>query len=187
MMGLKIKERVASMEVFREDVKKALEKVAQTCAVDFVRAKDAADKVEGLIATVASLEQQQKTKEAEAEALRGRISDVLLNGENTDDLIHKRASFIAGAQVIKDLIVDANRVKIPAAEQAAKALEKVSSNHMMIELNKMRDEIQRKYIEPLGRELADMAEIYIQCLQEFYGKHPGVILSKEPALNIPKY
>lgn len=185
MLNLKVKERQDPMEAFREEVKKALEKVAEDIAMDFVKAREAADKVESLIATVASLEQQQAAKEAEAEALRGKISDALLNGENTDEMIQQRASLIAGAQVIKDLIIDANRVKIPAAQQKAQALEKSSANHMMIELNKMRDEIQRKYIDPIGRELADMFGIYMECLQGFYGEYPGVMLPRDPVLTIP--
>ncbi len=185
MLNLKVRERQTPTEAFREEVMKAFDGVAQVVDQTFDKVRAANDKVENLIATVASLEKQQVEKEAEAEALRGTIAEALMEGKDTDGLIQQRASLLAGAQVIKDLIVDTNRVKIPAAQQAAQTLSKAAANALIIELDKMKNHFQEKHISPMFFEVAGMVNVYLQCLQEFYGRYPGVSLPRDPVVSIP--
>lgn len=186
MIGLtRIKENVSPVGSFKMEVQGALAVVAEQIAPTIARWDEAKADLERLEKVAAEMEEGIRSKAAESDRLREAIAQALTDGKDASDLIRQRSTLIAEAHVHEDLVRDLKTVRIPAVQRTVQEHAKTSANQLKIELEKMRENFQNERIDPLFQELVEMCDAYLWCLREFYGRYPGVTLSRDPVLYIP--
>lgn len=173
------------IEQFKSYVTEALKGAEKMCSLETARARKAKEHVGQLNSTVSELREKLESRETEAEELRATISEAITSGENVDADIQKRSTLIAECQVIKDLIEDMLKTKIPAAQGTATMTDKLLKDALLSEMNKIRDEFQENEINQAAREIALMAKTFLGCVNECLREYPDILFERVPEVYLP--
>lgn len=187
MLGMKAAPAKDRIEQFRSDVRQALEEAGKQCALEVARSRKAKEHVTQMIQTVEDLKEKLLSRESEAEELRETISEALARGENVDARIQKRGALLTEAQVIRELIEDMLKKKIPAAREVANNAERSPKGMLLGEITKIRDDFQEGEINQAAREFNGMIKVFSECVGEFINTYPDIMFQQVPGAYIPDF
>ena len=169
MFGLSVvqneKKEPSEVDLFRQELEGDLETIGKAIIPEIRKAETAGDNVTRLQASIVALEEQVAGKEQEAETIRELAAEAAIQGEDVSGQISRRAVLLAEIQAMKDLTADM-RKQVPAVQQVARNVSRITSDHIAGELGRVATEHQKK-LDAKAQEIAEMVKAFQPTLNEF--------------------
>ncbi len=164
----------AAVDTLKAEISKGFQTIIAGCASEQKAANKALQRVKDLNKKIEDLETSIQDKQAEAEALRGEITDLVAAGKDASKPISKRTTLLAEVQVLQDIIEDIREEKIPAAEGEACSKLGDFQGKAVNDLYTLRQTYQAR-ISQLAGDMADLIEAWSNVLDDFVNSNGSVV------------
>lgn len=167
----------AAVDTLKAEISKGFQTIIAGCAGEQKAATKAMQRVKDLQKKIADLETGIQDKQAEAEALRGEITDLVAAGKDATKLISKRTTLLAEVQVLGDIIEDLKGAKVLEAEAEAWGKLEAFQDKAVKELHELKKTYQ-DHISQLAGDMADLISAWSDTLDDFVNSNGSIVKGK---------